>query len=148
MSLSRLPWRAIHDVVSRIRRTVFTVPRPDQTLITTPLEVAAVADRLQQAAHFEDGWLMSYNYMGEDANLRRPAGTWTKDGREIQMQLHVRLFARDDGGTDLLVHYEPAPMQHPKLHLLGIGYSVAEAINRTTAVLEELSIGYSTHSSS
>lgn len=150
MALSELPWRTIRRLIGAARREFWTVPKPDARGIYVPLPAQEVADRLQTPANFEDGWLLSYQYHGEDANLRRPAGTRTIDGEEVQMHLHARLFehAPDNGTprTEILPHHEPSPIQHPRLHLLEEAMSWEAGVERMSNVLDIVGLDYEVES--
>lgn len=110
LDLKSLPWRAIERVLLALRRSFFTVKKPDTATINRP--IGEVREALLEN-HFEDGWILSYRYHGEDANLRRPAGK--QDG--LNRQTHVRLWDNGDGTTGVVAHEEASPLQHPGAHI-------------------------------
>lgn len=145
MSIRNLPWRAIRRTVLRLRRALFTVPKPDAPALTVETPLARLEAVLRSEHHFESGRPLSYHYYGEDLNLRRPAGTARHDGQPVQLQLHVRAFEQPDGSIELLAHREATPVEHPRLHLKGgrTGlYDDAAGLDRLARVLEQASIDF------
>jgi len=110
LSLRALPWRAIERLGLTLRRSYFTVRKPDTATIDRPIREVRAA---LLNNHFEDGWILSYRYKGEDANLRRPTGK--QDGKN--RQTHVRLWDNGDGATGVVAHEEASPLQHPGAHI-------------------------------
>lgn len=110
LSLRTLPWRAIERLLLAARRSFGTVRKPDTATIQRPIDEVRAA---LVANHFEDGWILSYRYKGEDGNLRRPTGK--KNGKN--RQTHVRLWDNGDGTTGVKAHVEYSPLQHPGAHI-------------------------------
>lgn len=127
LRVKELPLRAFRQLIYAIRGAYFEKPKPRKTT-TVQVGIEDAIKRLEDQ-HFEDGWYLSYQYAGEDANLRRPEG---EDG-EVNQQFHVRLWDNGDGTTDVAAHIEPSPLQHPRLHLQERGLVVAD--ERAAALL-------------
>jgi hypothetical protein len=115
LPLRTLPWRAFRRLAYRLRRHLWTVPRPAKQGFVVQDSVDAIRTRLGRES-FEPGWPLSYHYHGEDLNARR---YYLDPGAEYpHRQLHIRGFTLEDGaGVELLVHDEPAPKHHPRAHL-------------------------------
>jgi hypothetical protein len=69
-------------------------------------------------------------------------GSWVFRRRTFApMQLHVTLFSLDDGGYDLLAHYEPSWIRHPRRHLdQGDLYLPIAGVKQTRQLFDELGI--------
>lgn len=65
--------------------------------------------------YFTNGWELSYNYKGEDMNMRRPL---RKDDTYEWYQTHVRGWSVDNGhACKLECHEDLEPTEHPYYHL-------------------------------
>lgn len=133
LPLSTLPWRAFRRLFYHVRKRLFTIRRPNKRSVHLDADVEEVSVGLGRAS-YEPGWPLSYHYYGEDLNARR---YYLDPGRQYpHRQLHVRGFATADGGTEIIAHEEPAPLQHPRAHLRS-----ADMTDATAWVGEQWSAG-------
>lgn len=135
-----LPWVALRDAGYVFRRLVATKNRPDREhlLIDAPIEELQTMFRKE---HFRSGWMLSYHYKGEDANLSRAE---YKHGDYNELQLHIRLFDREDDRTELMAHVEVCPIEHPRQHLKGKYHSEEKGVMMTKGILDSKNIVYET----
>jgi len=141
--LGRLPWRAIRDVIRDLREQYFGKPRPRGVPgLVVDAKPAALEVQLREAYHFE-GAPASYDYAGEDLNLRRPAGEHPHpdDGRPIAMELHVRAFETTDGRALVLTQFEPSRYEEPGPHLR-LPSRWPEGRDRITPILQTADVYY------
>ncbi|AFH22648.1 hypothetical protein OSG_eHP31_00180 [environmental Halophage eHP-31] len=118
LPLGRLPWRAIRHVIRDLREQYFGKPRPRGVPgLIVDVEPAALEGPLRE--RYFEGAPASYDYSGEDLNLRRPASEHPHpdDARQIAMELHVRAFKTADGGSLVLTQFEPSRYEEPGPHL-------------------------------
>lgn len=93
-------------------------------------------------AYFTNAWELSYNYKGEDLNMRRPL---RKDDKYEWYQTHVRGFEQEDGTVKLEIHEDLEPTEHPYYHLhppKDANLSEQNAIEDVSAVLDDAGISY------
>lgn len=139
ITLRGLPWGTLKVLVGQLRRRFFTVGRPenhphlvaDATVEEIVYELATVFSAATRprgnpaAFGFTNSWEISYHKKGEDLNMRIPV--YVGDAFRWY-QLHVRGYENPDGTTDLHVHLELEPTEHPGGHLRGRKYSVEEGL--------------------
>lgn len=133
-SLTDLPWRFIRRAAYALRRRLFTVAKPDKDGIVVTLSIDEIR-LLLGVNYFNPRWALSYQYHGEDLNMRR---YYYDPDRDLpHRQVHVRGFEVADG-VQLLAHEEPAPEHHPRAHLRSKDMRDATQ-GVTDLLLEELS---------
>lgn len=66
--------------------------------------------------------------------LEDSAYVW-RDSQFAPYQVHVIVFANDDGTTDLYAHYERNPWATPLLHVDGDGHTVDEGVRKARRLL-------------
>ena len=115
-----MPWDVLKHMFSQLRHSHFTVD-PE---IENPICVDATVDEVEEmlSRHNFGPWnKLSYNYKGEDLNMRRMErlenGEW--------YQLHARVFDKGDH-VEIDPHYEKCPIQHPEDHIDKVGLDDAE----------------------
>lgn len=115
LKLSRLPWRAFRRLLFELRKTFFSVEKPDGPSFTVDRTLRDIKTTLGDNS-YNPAWPLSYHYHGEDYNARM----YYFDPERVHphRQVHVRGFKQDNGGVELVAHEEPAPEHHPKAHLL------------------------------
>lgn len=140
MSIERIVdprhWRFARRLFQRSREFFFTKQPSD-----TQLLVDADIDKLRRSlgrSHFTNSWELSYNYEGEDMNMRRPE--YVEDGYGWY-QLHLRGYDRP-GGVAVSVHFELEPTAYPGKHLDLVNVSIEEGVERLTPILDELGYEY------
>lgn len=131
--IRNIPWKLLRQCVLTLRILLFTVPRPDHQVLVVDAPLTELKQVLR-VRHFTSGWLFSYHYYDEDANLRRPE---PGDHPDRWYQLHVRIFEREDGTCELDCHYEFDPLIHPKRHLLGKVFRVKYGLVLTQTMLTD-----------
>jgi len=138
-----LPWDRLRFAYRRLRSTLFSIPEPtDRPALT----VDATVDELTEALGSQSwapNWEYSYD-KGEDLNLARVeyAPHPIRVGTGVEWwQYHVRGWPRDDVVV-LRAHYEPAPTEHPRAHLDGVGHSLEGGMQQLRDALDEAGIGY------
>lgn len=145
LPIGRLPWGAARDVLQELRDQYFEKPRPRGV---PALVVDADVDALETALrdrHFE-GAPASYDYAGEDLNLRRPAGTMPhpETGATVPMETHVRGFATTDDRLLCLTHHEASRYEATGEHLRPGLYSWERGRERLRGVLVETDLDATT----
>lgn len=136
--ISDLPWKAIRRVGFRARKTFARTDKPEQEHLVVDAPIDVLKDELRKE-HFRESWFLSYHYKGEDANLSRAEykhGTWN------DLQLHIRLFDREDDRTELYPHVELCPIQHPRKHLNGELQSVTKGVQMSQGLMDKMGIAY------
>jgi hypothetical protein len=109
-------WKLVRRAFDRLRSTFFTVPGKDPQLYVRAATVDEVRIALGRA-NFTNSWELSYNYLGEDGNLRRPI--YVEDAERPWQQDHARLFDRGEAGVEVHAHREAEPTEYPHAHLHG-----------------------------
>ena len=140
--IQQIPWHTVRRVHRAIRTTAFRVPRPDHDVLAVDYSPEAI-DRVLCSApyHMEPGHWLSYEYQGEDLNLRRPVRRSDPAFPALTYwQLHVRGFERPDGRLGLDAHLEPSPQEHPKAHIQSWGLSVKHGRSRLLTILDDADI--------
>lgn len=136
--LHRVPWWAVRRASYEIREHLFTVDIPDVNHIKVDEDFDDV-----KAAFFQKdmrrGWLLSYNYYEEDANMVSPL---YKDDDYEDYQLHVRLFDKDDGYVHVYPHTELCPINWPRKHLEEENLSVTAGIEKSKGILDDNGFQY------
>lgn len=136
--ITKLPWRAIRRSGYLFRRLVATKDKPKELHLLVDSPVDKLEDELRME-HFREGWILSYHYKGEDSNLCRAE---FKHGAYSDLQLHIRLFDRDDDRTELYAHIELDPMSHPRLHIKGQMLHTGKGIQMAQGILDQKGIVY------
>lgn len=111
--LTQLPWTAKRQLFRWVRKSYFTVDRPDHASFVVDLTVDELEEVLGRQG-FVPEWPLSYRYGGEVANLRLYFYEATKE--LPHRQVHVRAFEHENG-LELMCHEEPTPDHHPQEHL-------------------------------
>lgn len=132
-TLKRLPWKTIRQAAYYGRRAVFGTKKPDVSRLKVHMDVEHVENVLRRN-NMRSGWLISYHYHGEDANLVKPI-YFPEDSREHQ--LHIRLFDNGDGTCELIAHTELCPINHPGGHIRNVDMSIVEGLAFAEEMLEE-----------
>lgn len=149
INLGFLPWPALKRAFYQIRGSLFSKPRPDRQHLVTEASIEEVRRELASVYSFGgDGkgfgftnvWEFSFEKHGEDLNMRLPL--YIPDEFEYY-QLHIRGYEQPDGTTELDMHIELEPSEHPKGHLNGTNYKVGKALDIYKGVLEP-NLGFST----
>lgn len=133
------PLRNLRRSIWWIRKTFFTKPRsvtPAFVVDMTKPEVVGLFGR----RHFEPGWELSYNYLGEVLNLRRVE--YVAEGRYDWWQVHIRGYVHDGGGIELTAHFETEPSEHPDAHVRLHGLDVDRGMAAVRDVLEAEDVEY------
>lgn len=109
------------------------------------VRVHASVDEVRAALgdeYFTNSWELSYNYEGEDLNMRRPL---RKDDEYEWYQTHVRAWEQDDGTVLLECHEDAEPTEHPYYHLNppeDMDLDHGEAVADTIGVLDRAGIDF------
>jgi hypothetical protein len=143
LPIGRLPWRAVRKSLRTLRDQYFEKPRPRGV---PALAVDASLDELEAALrehHFEYP-PASYDYAGEDLNLRRPAGTvpHPETGATLPVETHVRAFETDVDRLLCICHYEASRYEAPGPHLDGTVYSWTQGRKHLASVLDDANLAY------
>ncbi|WP_248897947.1 hypothetical protein [Haloplanus halobius] len=129
-------WESVRRRLSRIagRFDDRAGPRP-----VTDAEFAGSTDRSLAAFErrlWRTGFVRNPLSRLKTRGGRPEAGSWAyRDSPLARRQLHLMLFARDDGGVDVYAHEEPSSV-NPALaatHFAGRGQSVAAGVERARA---------------
>lgn len=150
ITISKLPWRLIRRLHQSIRRGHFRVEKPDTpgiVISSSDGDHAPIVERLTESLgriHFETNrW--AYYYEGEVLNLRRVTRDPDRvDGLEW-WQLHLRGFPHP-AGLEILPHYEPEPIAHPRAHLSDEYVSWPDGRDRMVSVLDRVGETYTDYS--
>lgn len=132
-------WRIIRRTFDSIRQTYFS-----KKARNTQFRVNVGIDELREELgklHFTNGWELSYQYKGEDLNMRRPQ--W-RDDQYNWYQLHVRAFEVE--GKDYVevhAHYELEPTEHPYGHIQGTNFEINTGADMFEDILDDLQLPYS-----
>lgn len=154
INLKFLPWTRLKRAYYSIRSRWFSKPRPRRDHFHTEADVDTVRrelasvfpldpEALEWASRewglgFTNGWEFSFHKRGEDLNMRMPL--YIPDEYEYY-QLHVRGYEQPDGSTELDMHLELEPSEHPEGHLNGVNYQVQRGLDIfEMVILPELSI--------
>lgn len=119
--LGKIPWHLLKWKFRRLRRRLFTVPRPnteDFVIEESPTEVERGLGGLSYGPH----WELSYHYKGEVLNLARIVYEENNEYDIQWWQVHVRGWEGDDGRTELTAHWEPEPSEYPHAHYNSVGF--------------------------
>lgn len=139
--IHRAPLKNLRHSLWWIRKTFFTKPRsvtPAYLVDMTKPEVV----RLFGRNHFEPGWELSYNYLGEVLNLRRVE--YVDHDRYNWWQVHIRGYHHDGdgGGIELTAHYETDPSEHPDAHINLYDLDVDRGMNAIQDILDDEDVEY------
>jgi hypothetical protein len=135
----RAPLRNLRHSLWWVRKTFFTKPRsvtPAYLVDMTKPEVVGLFGR----SHFEPGWELSYNYLGEILNLRRVE--YVEEGRYDWWQVHVRGYVHETGGIELTAHFETEPSEHPDAHVRLHGLDVDRGMSTVRDILDGAAVAY------
>lgn len=122
-----------------VRKTFFTKPRRDTAAFHVDVTKPEVV-RLFGRRHFEPGWELSYNYLGEILNLRRVE--YDDDGLYDWWQVHIRGYPLADGGIELTAHFETDPSEHPDAHVRLYGLDVERGMEVVGEILDDEAVEY------
>jgi len=135
-NLNPFQWRLIRRGFDAIRTRFFSVDvQNEQMKVDVSLE--ELRETLGRR-HYTNSWELSYEYNGEDLNMRTPV---YKEDEYNWYQHHVRAFERD-GDVYVHSHVELEPTEHPYEHINEIGYSNSEGIDRMKQVIDNAGIKY------
>jgi hypothetical protein len=132
-------WRPKRPIVSlagklygSVRYMFFTRDMKDGTYIRVYTNIAEMK-KLLKDNNMPDWSQFSYNYQGEDVNVREYIH---REDKTEDYQLHIRVW---DFGTYCLVkaHVEPCPIENLYEHLKGIGYDAEEGIDRAERIISK-----------
>lgn len=133
--------RYIKKAFDYVRSFLFTKNVDDRGIdIVAFVSIEELRDELGDA-YFTNGWELSYNYRGEDLNMRRPL---RKDDTYEWYQTHVRAWG-GEWTTRISVHEDLEPTQYPYYHLNppdDAVFSQDDAIDAVAAVLDDAGIVY------
>lgn len=133
------PLRNLRHSLWWIRKTFFTKQRVETPAFLVELTKPEV-ERLFGRHHFEPGWELSYNYLGEVLNLRRVV--YVDDRPYEWWQVHIRGYHHDDGGIELTAHFETEPSEHPDAHVEMYGLDVDRGMGEIQPILDEEGVDY------
>lgn len=136
--ITELPWRTLRRAGYVFRRIVGTREKPNREFLLVEAPIEVVRDQLRME-HFREGWMLSYHHKGEDANLSRAE---YKSGVINDIQLHIRLFDRDDDRTEVHSHVEIDPTSHPRKHLNGEMHSTSKGTDMAEKILNKAGLVY------
>lgn len=125
-----------------VRKQFFTKPRSHAGTVVVPGATIAAVEQTLAERNFEP-WPLSYNYRGEDLNMRRP---YYVDDEYQWYQFHVRGYATiRDGmrGVELDAHYELSSVHHSDAHTDGVNISTKDAAKDLS--LELAAVGVEAH---
>ena len=113
--LTRYPWDAITAGVEAVKRKYYTIDWPDhRPHVDANMSPEDVEWALRVHFNFE-GVLFSYNYDGQEVELRRPAGL-SDEG--LQRELHYRgKWDPDKEVTTGVAHVEYSRYEHKQRHI-------------------------------
>lgn len=129
------------------RKTFFSKPRSKTPAVFVKMGVGE-AQELLGNHFFEPGWETSYEYHGEDLNMRRAECVNGEESNIRWWQVHIRGYCheQDDAGTctklELAGHFEPEPLEHPKKHASGEFIDIPRGNEVLVELLEENSVPY------
>jgi hypothetical protein len=138
LPLGRLPLKKLqhgwHDISARF----FTHKRP-RTIpgVRVDYTDGELEEKLRDL-YFESGDLYSYEYEGEQLNLRRPAGLYGK----YPSELHIRSFELRGHGSFLVAHHEASRFEAWDAHMGGDITSWSRGREMLTDVLDNADISY------
>jgi hypothetical protein len=124
----RLPLASAKRLLIVVRKRYFTIDRPSNMPgVLVDAEVDEIDSMLRNAHGYEGAQYYSYNYRDEVLNLRKPDGTETgEDGKEYQMEVHVRAFHTASGELFLTAHRERSRFEHWEDHVNDVDLSWME----------------------
>ena len=128
-----LPWHLLRKTALELRKSWFSKDRPRHAYYLVDATPAEVSYRLLKH-YFRPGWSLSYHYRGEQLNAARATLAPPKH-EEMVFQTHIRGYVHG-GMVELMAHYEPCPLSHPKAHLHGTGFDAEEGMALLRAVLQ------------
>jgi len=138
-TIHRAPLRNLRHSLWWIRKTFFTRPRSETPAYLVDMTKPEVV-RLFGRNHFEPGWELSYNYLGEVLNLRRVEH---HDDKPYEWwQVHIRGYLHDDGGIELSAHFETEPSEHPDAHVSMYGLDVEYGMDEIQVIMNEEGVEY------
>lgn len=129
-------WRTIRRVFNGIRNRYFTV-NVERRQFVVDTDIETLRHELGRR-HFTNAWELSYQYKGEDMNMRRPEYVDDKYG---WYQLHIRGF-KTGSGVELITHLELEPTAHPYDHIAETNYSEDRGAEMTAEILDDIGVSY------
>lgn len=108
-----LPFRLKIRLIYAIRAEYFNAGvAPETTTLDASIDEATA---LLGEHGYMPKWPLSYHYRDEDENMIR---YYYDNKRDLpHRQVHVRLFADDEGRAKVYAHEEPSGLHHPREHL-------------------------------
>jgi len=135
----KLPLKAYLRIYEAVRDFAFRHERVDTICVRVKM-TAAQAERMLARHHFTRDFEFSYNYEGEDLNMRR---TLYKDDEYEWYQLHVRGFEVQGGeALELQGHTELTPTDHPNKHIDNVNLSRRQGLRMIKSILKDENIEY------
>ena len=130
-------WRIVRRLFDSVRKQYFTVSGAPRQL-KLKCTVGELREVLGER-HFTNAWELSYQYEGEDLNMRRPL---YKHDEYNWYQLHVRGFETEDGYVEVHAHIELEPTEHPYEHISETNFNTEDGKRRLQSVLDGAGITY------
>lgn len=115
--LRKLPYVQMIRLLDWIKKRLYTVEWPYEKdgVVFIPPEGEDMDTLLREKAGFE-GSHLSYDYEGQEFDLRKPYGL-SPDG--MQMELHVRGKHISEDEIHAVPHLEPSRYEHHEAHISG-----------------------------
>lgn len=149
-----VPWRKVFQAYFKAREVLYTKEPPDQPGVSvdhTPLEMSVKFAKRT----YNTRWMFSYNYRGEDLNVR--IEYYDSSFKWPFRQFHVRGFWIG-GRTFLMPHEEVSPdgdnrlipddqATHQKAHLKGREYSHERGYDILIREMDDMVEEYKEHDS-
>lgn len=132
--LDSIPFRLLRRAVDRVKKLFYTKGWPSHT---TPVIADAdpeTVERYLRGRRCAEGVPLSYNYEGQDLDLRIPWG-FDEQGRALEFHLRGRAV-EPDGPTELLAHVELSRYEHTDAHIAEEGLSWDDGMDALANVLE------------
>jgi len=116
-----IPYTYVKVGIDILKKQFFTVSWPeDIPTVVTDTSPNTLDTHLRENEGFE-GLYLSYNYTGQDLDLRKPDGLDNGD----QMEVHLRARVTDRG-TEVIGHREKSRYEHKADHINEVGYEVLD----------------------
>lgn len=132
--LDSIPFRLLRRLSDRVKKAFYTEDWPSHT---TPVFADAPPEEVERylrSRRAAEGVPLSYNYAGQDLDLRIP---WGHDEQDRALEFHVRGRAGDPTGpTELVAHVELSRYEHTDAHIDEVGLSWDDGMDSLSNVLE------------
>lgn len=133
-AIAVLPWDTIKYAFQQVRHSKFTVGH-EPPYVQTNSTIDEIEDILVDN-HFGPWNTLSFNYKGEDLNMRRIECVKKENGEKLWLQTHVRVFSTPDGAK-VKAHRELCPIEHPGMHIEEVEFSEALGMKTVRDILQE-----------